>query len=391
MAQPQEPPGLRQPTLFNPEPRLGQLEENFRLSNLQGDIKQIQTLILIYLVIVLIYAPLDFEIVDHRVFLFLMITRGVFLFLSLAAVLLLRKLSRPQHVDMAILTWELAAVGLILLVNSTRSGSYFYNAALDVVVILTIYTAYPNRLMYRILPAGVLTLGDIVLMVFFRTGIPITGIRSMIVAYSFANSIGILISNFLYRWRRGQYLARLQETASRLEIERIAQMDGLTQVYNSRCFLELAEVEFKRFKRYHTALSLLIIDLDHFKLVNDTYGHLAGNLVLKEFATRTNNQVRATDHVGRVGGEEFAVLLSETHLEAALDVARRICSSCDQMVVPTSEGNVHVTCSVGVAQACDRHLNFDEIFRDADQALYLAKNKGRNQVAQLPTFPDNRL
>jgi diguanylate cyclase (GGDEF)-like protein len=165
------------------------------------------------------------------------------------------------------------------------------------------------------------------------------------------------------------------------EIYRLMTVDGLTQVFNRRYFNEALEREFNRSKRYQRALSLIVFDIDHFKLVNDTHGHLAGDNLLRQLAAAVKPRLRREDIFARTGGEEFGVLLPEIPLDGArttADKVRRIVEVTplkhDQQVIPC-------TISLGVAELGEQDTTAEELYRRADERLYDAKQGGRNRVA----------
>jgi diguanylate cyclase (GGDEF)-like protein len=166
------------------------------------------------------------------------------------------------------------------------------------------------------------------------------------------------------------------------EIQQLATTDSLTGLHNRRHFMELAKREFGRAQRYQRPLVAIMLDIDHFKEVNDTYGHGVGDQVLQVVAERCQKTVREIDILGRYGGEEFITFLLETELEGAYLIAERLRAAIAGTSIPAGAGlEVKVTASLGVAQI-DEHTNSLEILiAHADQALYLAKHKGRNQVA----------
>jgi diguanylate cyclase (GGDEF)-like protein len=129
-----------------------------------------------------------------------------------------------------------------------------------------------------------------------------------------------------------------------------------------------------------------MIDVDHFKQLNDTYGHLAGDQALRAIAARLRDNLRENDIIGRFGGEEFVVLLPETGLEQALHVAERLRAAIGAQPVPTDEGEVSVSVSIGVAscESARQPLSVEQLLKRADDALYVAKRRGRNQIKVAP-------
>ncbi|MDX1490749.1 MAG: GGDEF domain-containing protein [Pseudohongiellaceae bacterium] len=160
-------------------------------------------------------------------------------------------------------------------------------------------------------------------------------------------------------------------------LQQLAYTDQLTQVDNRGAILEKLEKEFKRMARHPRSLSLLMLDIDYFKRVNDTLGHLEGDDVLNRVANIIKDTCRQTDSVGRYGGEEFLVILPETKLEQAYELAERIRIAVS--LCTTSNGQ-HVTCSIGVSTLKAQDTMLDLIKR-ADDSVYQAKHLGRNQVA----------
>ncbi|MBA7594547.1 MAG: diguanylate cyclase [Calditrichaeota bacterium] len=168
------------------------------------------------------------------------------------------------------------------------------------------------------------------------------------------------------------------------ELAHMAMYDALTDILSRRALLEQAEVERQRTKRYGRDLSLLMIDIDHFKKVNDTYGHLIGDIVLKEVAQTLKKQTRRSDFVGRYGGEEFLIILPETSLNKALVLAEKLRKQVSELTIPV-DGQVlkDITISIGATEYED-DPNIDEFINRSDKWLYAAKQNGRNQVQPQP-------
>jgi diguanylate cyclase (GGDEF)-like protein len=165
------------------------------------------------------------------------------------------------------------------------------------------------------------------------------------------------------------------------ELEERATTDGLTRLYNRRHFMERAESEFERSRRYRRELSVFLIDADHFKSINDTHGHEAGDRALRALASACREGLRHLDVIGRYGGEEFVVLLPETSAALAYEAAERLRHSIEQMQIPLPEGKVRLTVSIGVATAGAETETVAALINQADRALYEAKRNGRNRVA----------
>ena len=173
------------------------------------------------------------------------------------------------------------------------------------------------------------------------------------------------------------------------EVERLAISDSLTSLYNRRHLFELADREFQRARRYRLPLSVMMVDIDEFKRVNDTYGHATGDQVLQGVAECCRKELRGVDVIGRYGGDEFVALLPETGVPAACQVAERLRNRIAEWVLDAKAGRVTVTVSLGVAVLEDEHTTPEFLLDRADQALYVAKQKGRNRVwSQFGAYPD---
>jgi diguanylate cyclase (GGDEF)-like protein len=172
--------------------------------------------------------------------------------------------------------------------------------------------------------------------------------------------------------------------AKQAELETLAHTDGLTGLYNRRYFMELLNLEFQRSVRQNHTLSVLMLDLDHFKRVNDCHGHQAGDLALASAARILRNGVRGSDLVGRFGGEEFAIALPETGHAEAMELSERLCQDIRAWVGDLDQGKVlKITCSIGVATwRPDTARPLDSVIRQADDALYMAKEQGRDRVVR---------
>jgi diguanylate cyclase (GGDEF)-like protein len=163
-------------------------------------------------------------------------------------------------------------------------------------------------------------------------------------------------------------------------LQKEADTDPLTELSNRRPFLKNLEKEFSRAKRYKHPLAVAMIDLDHFKLVNDTYGHDAGDRVLRAVSAMLISEFRTIDLVGRLGGEEFAVLLPETDLTRAKIACCRLLAAIEAAIIPVDGNAINVTASIGLAKASSKTLDGAGLLKRADALLYQAKTDGRNKV-----------
>jgi diguanylate cyclase (GGDEF)-like protein/PAS domain S-box-containing protein len=165
------------------------------------------------------------------------------------------------------------------------------------------------------------------------------------------------------------------------KIQSMAITDDLTTLFNRRKFYELAVQEFERSRRYGRPLSVIMLDIDHFKRVNDTYGHSVGDQVLQGLAALAKTSLRQVDILARYGGEEFVVLLPETDIEEAVQTAERLRTEAADATIPTRVGNMSITISLGVVTLDDTCRTLEELLDRSDQAMYASKRTGRNKVS----------
>lgn len=189
------------------------------------------------------------------------------------------------------------------------------------------------------------------------------------------------------RINAGKRIIELQKELidAREQMRYQATYDKLTAILNRAAIFEILSKELSRAQRTNNHLGVILLDLDHFKHVNDTYGHLAGDQVLKTAAQVIQSAIRPYDRVGRYGGEEFLIVLPETDMDESTMVAERIRATIEKTPVKTDEGIINVTVSLGVTALQDK-INDDDVdcfIKTADVALYTAKNSGRNRVEKL--------
>jgi diguanylate cyclase (GGDEF)-like protein len=193
-----------------------------------------------------------------------------------------------------------------------------------------------------------------------------------------------------YGLQEVQYITRIVRFASialeNASLFRQATTDRMTGLFSHHFFEKTLDEELERARRYKSTFSLVMFDIDHFKKINDAYGHLQGDRIIKDIARVLVRSIRQVDFPARYGGEEFAVILPSVNVKGALVVAERLRKRIDEYVFPADGEGLHVTISVGVtefdAEACHSP---SEVIREADKALYRSKERGRNRVSISPT------
>ncbi|WP_190275277.1 PAS domain S-box protein [Pseudodesulfovibrio mercurii] len=178
----------------------------------------------------------------------------------------------------------------------------------------------------------------------------------------------------------------IHDVTKRIELERemklLATTDALTGANNRHQFFALGAVEVQRAKRYALPLTVLMLDIDYFKSINDTYGHAAGDLVLKALSASVSATLRASDIFGRLGGEEFAVILPQTDIDEGAEAAERLRETLAGLAVEVGDESITFTVSMGVTRICAGDKTVEDVLNRADEALYKAKRMGRNRVVR---------
>jgi len=232
-------------------------------------------------------------------------------------------------------------------------------------------------------------------MVIFCSHITLPALMNNATAFLAFNITGMFASYSFERYMRSDFLQRrtiherteelrgalLDVEKARGEAEALSLLDPLTGMYNRRHFFSLAERELERNARNHNSVSVIMLDIDHFKAINDTHGHQTGDMVLQEVSRKIRDTIRTTDTPCRYGGEEFATLLPETDLTVSEVIGWRIRQAIEAMRFEKNDGAIMITASVGIASlSAGDYSKTDVLVGMADQALYEAKKAGRNQV-----------
>ncbi|MBN1690515.1 MAG: GGDEF domain-containing protein [Dehalococcoidia bacterium] len=370
----------------------GEAERAYRLRFSRDDVRLATVSILMFALLMAGFALSDPAWISGRWVLYAIIfLRFVYLLYCIGLVVFINRKPSSDAYDWNIFIWLMCGLALLFVINLTRPSDYIGSVAIDVVLILIVYLGIPNRAVFRVTVGLLTAVAEIAIIVLLKTDIPASSVNAAICAIVMVNIVGIFASGRIYRLRRREYAATLAGEQSRMELEKLASQDGLTGILNRRVFVERAELEFQRFKRYGRAFCCLLIDVDSFKLVNDRYGHLTGDRVLRKLSEAVQECIRRSDFFGRIGGDEFGILLIEMEPEAACSTGERIREECSQASVEADSGvKVHFSVSTGFAAASDEDTDFDDIFSRADRALYAAKQNGSGgQVITSPVETTN--
>ncbi|MCA1905263.1 MAG: GGDEF domain-containing protein [Desulfarculus sp.] len=307
--------------------------------------------------------------------------RGLLLAGCLALMLTMRRLNSPFWFDFWIMVQALAGVALAHGIRWSRPPDYLAGFTMDATIIIIIFAMLPVRPTWRVWPGLLYTLSSLFSLWFEKTNPGAGPMGTYTTALALAALGGASFSLRLENLRRRHFIAQQSDRRVKEELQHLASTDGLTGLLNRRKFLELAEVEFRRHQLYGHPLAVIIADLDHFKRINDRFGHLTGDLALQGFSRHLAKCVRELDLLGRIGGEEFGLVLPNTDAEQARQVAERIRRGCGDLGLDAAVRPMEVfTVSLGVSEARRDDRDLTQLLDRADMALYQAKAAGRDRV-----------
>lgn len=359
------------------EPTLGELEEPYAAHVLPSDLRTCRAVMVIAVAGFLGSVPVELlssvpsSGARHDVTILLvaaLLTAGTWGSMH-------RITSTPRY-EHLVLAWTCMHALAVVILRARHAPVYI--EATVVLDTLCCYIVVPNRLTFRIVPAMIMSVGALTVTAHTPEWHQIG--PALFLTHAFIHAIGIWGSSRLYSERRAHFAASHLEAEMRRQLAHMANVDALTGTATRRHWLSLAEAEFLRVARYGGPLSVLMTDLDHFKRINDTYGHACGDAVLKHFGELLRRTCRGSDTIGRIGGEEFAVVLPGTDISAAEHVGTRLLAHCADSPARWESTVIPFSCSVGVAEALGSPMGLAETLAHADGALYAAKHAGRNTV-----------
>lgn len=366
----------------------GRVDQAYREAYLREDVNQARIVMTVVAFMVLAYIYADYLELGFVPPFFLFATlRVIFFFTTIGLTFHFTKTKDIKFIDVSILTWNLTIVGLGFSSSVCRSAISVENVTVNHLWIVSFYLLIPNRHLFKVLPAMAVSLVSFYILSnyehFLIQGSVNLSLFTKISTVIAINFVSFIIALRFDAQRYHQYLIQKTLIDGRALLKELANTDSLTGILNRRSFLEIAEIEFDRFKRYGNQFSFAIIDLDKLKSINDTHGHPTGDLALQQLITTIQGEKRSSDTIGRLAGDEFGLLLPETTAEKALEMLARMKTLFINTPIETPHGTrVHVSFSAGVTEARDSDETFDNLYRRADRSLYSAKRKGRNQIAR---------
>ena len=336
-------------------------------------------LVLSILIIIFIYADYVFISTSFE-FIKLLLIKFVVLSASLFVYIYLKVSKENEHYSLVIFIWLILLISMILFNNISRPGEYISNLAMESSIVLSIFIIFKNKLLLQIIPSIYLSIGLLSQLYLLKTVHIGMTYFLFIVGTIAINIVGIYASLTFSKFRETELRYLENEHAMKCKLKEMAFHDELTSLQNRRSILHSAKSEFDRSKRYHKNLSLMILDIDDFKAINDRYGHDNGDIALKYFADIVSIKKRSTDYIGRIGGEEFLLLLPETDVDQAHYIAERILVELNSKMIEFDEQKTYLTVSIGLTALMDKDATINECMRRADDYLYVAKKRGKNNI-----------
>lgn len=191
----------------------------------------------------------------------------------------------------------------------------------------------------------------------------------------------ILLSKAIYNSRLSNIEAHYDLENSIDELHKLSIIDNLTNIYNRRYFFKVSKKTINAACIENNEVSLLMIDIDFFKKINDNYGHQAGDFILTEFVKEIKKSIRKSDILARIGGEEFTILLNNTSLDSAKKIADKIRTAIEEKTFSYNENLISITISIGISELSTQNTSIEDLYKHADKRLYIAKENGRNRVS----------
>jgi diguanylate cyclase (GGDEF)-like protein len=360
---------------------LGELEGDYRAFHLKNDI---ELSVFTYLIAgISIFGMLITDVVHFKsapsLFTLMILSRLGYVLITILMVAATLQSSKVRMFDRLIASWLLFTVIYLVAVNYVRPSD-FSTITFAIIVPLAIYLLSPLKTKTNFWLAFCFSLGNFVVDYFLKANTNPVPLGGAITAQLVVHVLGSGSALQLQSYRRKSFKAYIDEKDAKEMVAYLANIDPLTKSLTRRQLFNIAESEFLRYARYRRPLSILVIDADHFKNINDSYGHHAGDIVLRSLSLVALEKKRAQDTFGRLGGEEFGLILPETNLEQARIVAERIQKTWEQSPVNLDGEMIQSTVSIGVAEANPGDRSFDDVLRRADRMMYKAKEAGRNRV-----------
>jgi diguanylate cyclase (GGDEF)-like protein len=306
---------------------------------------------------------------------------GLFVIFSVLVILIIRHTNQVRIYEPLVFAWTMVISIAAMVATFQQPDRIIENVLISVLLLIAIYFLVANKSHFRVIPAVITTLGCIIALVATDTAASVQQDYLLILILVLLNAVGFVVTARNNRFKQIEFESQNREREARKMFENLASTDPLTGILNRRSFLDLAQQALDRFKLVNECFCLVLFDLDHLKQINDTHGHLAGDEAIRQFTSLVSSRKRGTDIFGRFGGDEFGFILPRASHAIALKVVARLRNALQEVVIPFTGGDFQITFSAGITEVRVEDLSPDDLIQRADQALYLSKDKGRDQIA----------
>jgi diguanylate cyclase (GGDEF)-like protein len=304
----------------------------------------------------------------------------LFALFSLGIVWAVLRSGQVRTYETLVFAWGLVTSVFGLAATAFEPARVIENLLFCLLFFLANFVTLRNRLLFRMIPAAIICAAILTALLTNSAWLTFANKYMFALTLLMLTVVGLTVLASNNRFRLATFALQKSEREAHLLYEALARTDPLTGIPNRRSFYERAAQEWNRYARHSEAFCIAVLDLDRFKLVNDSYGHAVGDEVLKQFSTLMTTHMRAIDFFARVGGEEFAVLFAETHARDAVKAVTRLRTSLQTHKIRASEVEVALTFSAGVAEVRRDDKSLDDTINRGDQALYRAKELGRDKI-----------
>lgn len=360
------------------------LDTQYRSHYLSADARQTSIAIAVWLVPMLLFAYGDYLIWGFSPkFAGALALRLVFCIFSLYTIFALTKVVTPRDYDRIFLHWAMAAVAVVVYINYSWAPLVPPNGIISILIIFSAYLLFPSSLHIRLAPPLTLSIANLILGWWVVDTLTPYMLLTSLVAVAMANVLGIIFSSSLQKHRYTEFVSHLEESRIKEELIMLASFDELTGVFNRRKLIELASEEYERFVTGGQPFSVLMMDVDNFKQLNDSFGHAAGDFILAKFAAYVAKSLDVGSIWGRLGGDEFTLVLPGISGAEAKLIAERLHLDLNLEPIIWQNEQLNYTISIGITEKQAQDHSFENLLRRADQALYHAKRNGRNRTEML--------
>lgn len=353
---------------------LGDLDQECKKYFLRNDIDLTSILIGVAAFMSSLLSFLDYSYYKFSVDFFIASSLvGIFVIFSAYLIINFRYVTRIEKYESHVFVWSMFLAIATKFADFLQPERITENVLVSDFLVIGLYVLITNKFIYRILPVSIITFFCIVAL--FTTPNVATSEEKYLhtITLILLNATGMIVLSRSNRFKRAEYGAILREKEARAMFEELAASDSLTGILNRRSFIEHTRLALHRFERYKNSFCLAVIDLDHLKQINDTYGHLMGDEAIKRFTTLVEANKRQGDVFGRLGGDEFGFLFHHSNKADSLKILTRMQEALQNLTIKAPEGDFYISFSVGVTEVVLGDKSPDDLLHRADIALYQSK------------------